>query len=105
MLSHNNIASNVIASLQKLPFSAEEFRGRNVLSYLPLSHVFERMIEYTYLSMGSQIWYIESITEITGDFMHVRPFFFATVLSLLEKIHTGVKVKGIVDARLKKCRY
>ncbi|HLR89855.1 MAG TPA: long-chain fatty acid--CoA ligase [Balneolaceae bacterium] len=105
MLSHNNIASNVMASLQKLPFSAEEFRGRNVLSYLPLSHVFERMIEYTYLSMGSRIWYIESITEITGDFIQVRPLFFATVPRLLEKIHTGVKVKGQEYSGLKKWLY
>lgn len=41
MLTHNNIASNVEASLEKLPFDVEEFYGQNVLSYLPLSHVFE----------------------------------------------------------------
>src|SRR5690625_7737347 len=61
MLSHNNIASNVMASLQKLPFSAEVFRGRNVLSFLPLSHVFELMVEYSYLSMGRRVCYIESL--------------------------------------------
>src|SRR5690625_2118908 len=105
MLSHNNIASNVMASLQKLPFSAEEFRGRNVLSYLPLSHVFERMIASISLSMGSRILYIESITELTGDFMQVRPLVFETVPRLLEKIHTGVKVKGQEYSGLKKWLY
>ncbi|TVR15945.1 MAG: long-chain fatty acid--CoA ligase [Balneolaceae bacterium] len=94
MLTHRNIASNVVASLEKLPFDASEFLGQRVLSYLPLSHVFERMIEYMYISMGCRIYYIEVVEEIRDDFGYVRPFFFATVPRLLEKIHTGVKVKG-----------
>lgn len=94
MLSHHNIASNVYASLEKLPFDEKEFRGQPVLSYLPLSHVFERMIEYMYISMGCRIHYIELIEDIRDDFLRVKPFFIATVPRLLEKIHTGVKVKG-----------
>ena len=94
MLTHNNIASNVVASLEKLPFDASEFHGQNVLSYLPLSHVFERMVEYMYLSMGCRIYYTEVIDEIRDDLQYVQPFFLATVPRLLEKIHTGVKVKG-----------
>lgn len=94
MLTHNNIASNVVASLEKLPFDVKEFHGQNVLSYLPLSHVFERMIEYMYMSMGCRIYYIEIVEEIRDDMQYVQPFFMATVPRLLEKIHTGVKVKG-----------
>ncbi len=94
MLTHNNIASNVVASLEKLPFDVKEFHGQNVLSYLPLSHVFERMIEYMYMSMGCRIYYIEVVEEIRDDMQYVQPFFMATVPRLLEKIHTGVKVKG-----------
>ena len=105
MLSHDNIASNVVASLEKLPFSVEDFKGKNVLSYLPLSHVFERMIEYMYLNMGSRIYFIESIEQIKDDFTHAKPFFFATVPRLLEKIHTGVKVKGQEMSGLKKSLY
>lgn len=105
MLTHDNIASNVEASLEKLPFPVEDFKGKNVLSYLPLSHVFERMIEYMYLSMGSRIYYIEKIDDIRDDFAHVQPFFFATVPRLLEKIHTGVKVKGQEMSGLKKNLY
>jgi len=105
MLTHNNIASNVEASLEKLPFSADEFRGQNVLSYLPLSHVFERMIEYMYMSMGCRIFYIDEIEQIRDDFGHVKPFFFATVPRLLEKIHTGVKVKGQEMSGIKKNLY
>ena len=105
MLSHDNIASNVMASLEKLPFPVEDFKGKNVLSYLPLSHVFERMIEYMYLNMGSRIFFIEKIDDIRDDFLHVQPFFFATVPRLLEKIHTGVKVKGQEMSGMKKNLY
>ncbi len=94
MLTHNNIASNVEASLEKLPFSAERFRGENILSYLPLSHVFERMIEYMYMSMGCRLYYIEVVEKIRDDMAYIKPFFMASVPRLLEKIHTGVKVKG-----------
>jgi long-chain acyl-CoA synthetase len=105
MLSHGNIASNVETSLEKLPFDASEFRGQNVLSYLPLSHVFERMVEYMYISMGCRIYYIEEIEQIRDDFGVVKPFFFATVPRLMEKIHTGVKVKGQELSGLKKNLY
>lgn len=105
MLSHHNIASNVITSLEKLPFTKEEFQGQPVLSYLPLSHVFERMVDYMYMCMGSTIFYIETVDEIRDDFSYVKPFFLATVPRLLEKIHTGVKVKGQEFSGLKKNLY
>lgn len=105
MLTHNNIASNVQASLGRLPIEAEDFKGEPVLSYLPLSHVFERMIDYMYISMGARIHYIEKIDEIRDDFTHVKPFFLATVPRLLEKIQTGVKVRGQEFSGLKKNIY
>lgn len=105
MLSHNNIASNVKASLERVPFTLEEIRGETVLSYLPLSHVFERLISYLYIVMGGRIHYIENVNEIKDDFLHVKPFFFATVPRLLEKIQTGIKVKGQEFSGLKKKIY
>jgi len=105
MLTHNNISSNVRASLEKLPFEAERFKGQNVLSYLPLSHVFERMVTYMYISMGCRVYYIEVIEEIRDDMAQVKPFFLATVPRLLEKIQTGVKVKGQELSGLKKNLY
>ncbi len=105
MLTHNNIASNVIGSLEILPFPDEDFHGKNALSYLPLSHVFERMVDYMYISRGSRIHYIEKIEEIRDDFMEVKPFFMATVPRLLEKIQTGVKVKGQELSGLQKNLY
>jgi len=105
MLTHNNIASNVQYSLDRLPFDVERFQGERVLSYLPLSHVFERMIEYMYISMGCEIFFIEAIDEIKDDFLYVEPFFFATVPRLLEKVQTGVKVRGQEFSGLKKNLY
>lgn len=104
-LSHNNIASNVLASMDKLPFDEKEFHQQKMLSYLPLSHVFERMIDYMYISMGCKIYYTETIEEIRDDFAYVKPFFLATVPRLLEKIQTGVKVKGQEFSGLKKNIY
>ncbi|HMB97624.1 MAG TPA: long-chain fatty acid--CoA ligase [Balneolaceae bacterium] len=105
MLTHNNIASNVQNSLDRLPFDVNRFQGERVLSYLPLSHVFERMIEYMYISMGCEIFFIETIDEIKDDFLQVKPFFFATVPRLLEKVQTGVKVRGQEFSGLKKNLY
>lgn len=105
MLTHKNIASNLLASLDRVPFDSDVKEGEHMLSYLPLSHVFERLITYMYLSMGYPIYYIEEVDQIRDDFSYVKPFFFATVPRLLEKIHTGIKVKGQEMSGLKKQLY
>ncbi len=105
MLSHNNITTNVEASFDKLPFNLEDARGENILSFLPMSHIFERMIEYIYIKMGCRIYYIEAVDEIRDDMQYIKPYFFASVPRLLEKIHTGVKVKGQEMSGLKKNLY
>ncbi|MDR8392216.1 long-chain fatty acid--CoA ligase [Aliifodinibius sp. S!AR15-10] len=105
MLSHDNIASNVLASVERIPFEKNPEIGQRMLSYLPLSHVFERLITYMYLYMGYPIHYIEDINEIRDDFEYVKPYFFATIPRLLEKIHTGIKVRGQEFSGLKKQIY
>ncbi len=105
MLTQNNVASNVQESLRRLPFTLDEVFGQPVLSYLPLSHIFERMISYMYISMQARIHYIQNIEEIRDDFQYVKPFFFGTVPRLLEKILTGVKVKGQEIKGIKKQLY
>ncbi|NGP88522.1 AMP-dependent synthetase/ligase [Fodinibius halophilus] len=105
MLTHNNIASNIRASLERVPFDEEVREDERMLSYLPLSHVFERMITYLYLHLGYPIYYIEEVEEIRDDFEYVKPYYLATVPRLLEKIHTGVKVKGQELSGLKKQLY
>lgn len=94
MLTHANITSNVKDAMKRLPFTLKEVFDQPVLSYLPLSHIFERVISYMYLMMQVRIHYIQNIEEIRDDFIYVKPYFFATVPRLLEKIQTGVKVKG-----------
>ncbi len=93
-LTHNNIAHNVLACLEHFPFSVEGNRGKNILSYLPLAHMFERTASYIYTNIGYPIYYIEDVKEIRDDFAYVKPVYFVTVPRLLEKIVTGIKVKG-----------
>jgi long-chain acyl-CoA synthetase len=105
MLTHDNIAANIRASLERVPFDSTVREGEQMLSYLPLSHVFERMMTYLYLRLGYPIYYIEDVDEIREDFEHVKPYYFATVPRLLEKVHTGIKVKGQEMSGLKKRLY
>lgn len=105
MLTHHNISSNLLASLERVPFDNDVKENEQMLSYLPLSHVFERLITYMYLRLGYPIYYIEDIDEIRDDFTYVKPFFIATVPRLLEKIHTGIKVKGQEMSGIKKQLY
>ncbi|MDZ7692559.1 MAG: long-chain fatty acid--CoA ligase [Balneolaceae bacterium] len=105
MLSHNNIASNVLASMERIPFKKNPDIGQRMLSYLPLSHVFERLISYMYLHMGYPVHYIEDINQVRDDFTYVKPYFFATIPRLLEKIQTGIKVRGQEFSGIKKQIY
>lgn len=105
MLSQNNIASNVQASMERVPFDPDAHRGERMLSYLPLSHVFERMVDYMYMYMGYPIYYIDDIDDIRDDFLTVKPMFFATVPRLLEKIYVGIKGKGQEFSGFKKRLY
>ena len=93
MLSHDNIASNIHASIERAPFSPEKDRHLKILSFLPLSHIFERMLDYMYMTMGYPIYYIEQIEEIVEDIKTVKPHFFGTVPRLLEKVYASLKAK------------
>jgi len=67
MLTHNNISHNVRASIERMPFEDRELKGRNVLSYLPLSHVFERLMSYMYICMGARIYFIVNGKNTNGS--------------------------------------
>jgi long-chain acyl-CoA synthetase len=105
MLTHQNLSTNVVASMESLPFNVEDFYDKDILTYLPLSHIYERIIDYMYLLMGCRIHYIEVLEEIRDDMGTVKPYFMATVPRLLEKIYTGIKVKGQELSGLKKNLY
>ncbi|CAN5384189.1 long-chain fatty acid--CoA ligase [soil metagenome] len=100
MLSHNNILQNVINSVKSFPF--EEAPGKRVLSFLPLNHVFERMVTFIYLMSGLSIWYAESLDTIGENLKEVRPHGFTTVPRLLEKVYEKILSKGHEQTGIKK---
>jgi long-chain acyl-CoA synthetase len=94
MLTHWNLASNVLCSLERMPWDIEAERpGGRILSYLPLSHVFERMLAYLYLYVGYPIWFVESFEQIMDDLRTVQPVHFSSVPRLLEKVYAGIHAK------------
>ncbi len=105
MLTHMNLASNAIASLERMPFDGEEFDSPKILSYLPLAHMLERIASYLYICSGATIYYVEDVQDFRMDLVTIKPIYFATVPRLLEKIMTGVKVKGQELSGLKKQLY
>ena len=90
MLSHRNILSNVMASIPCFP-PGEELRS---LSFLPLNHIFERMVTYLYLFRGTSIYYAESLDTIGDNLKEVKPHMFTTVPRLLEKVYDRIMQKG-----------
>lgn len=90
MLSHRNILSNVMASIPCFP-PGERMRA---LSFLPLNHIFERMVTYVYLFNGTAIYYAESFETIGDNLKEVKPQMFTTVPRLLEKVYDKIMAKG-----------
>lgn len=102
MLTHNNIASNILASYERAPFDPEKDKNLRILSFLPLSHIFERMLDYMFMSMSYPIYYIESTNELVDDIKTVKPHFFGTVPRLLEKVYAGFRAKTKEAGGIKK---
>ncbi len=90
MLSHNNLLSNAIANKDAASFDTDS----RVLSFLPLNHVFERMLTVLYLYNGLSIYYAESMEKIADNLKEVQPHCFATVPRLLEKVYERIVTKG-----------
>lgn len=90
MLSHKNILSNVKASEGIFPVD-ETSRG---LSYLPLCHVYERMVNYVLQYKGVSIYYAENMATIVDNIQEVHPHIMTTVPRLLEKVYDKILAKG-----------
>jgi long-chain acyl-CoA synthetase len=90
MLSHKNILSNVMDSLPCFP-PGDNLRA---LSFLPLNHIFERMVSYLYLYKGTSIFFAESMETISDNLKEVKPNLFTTVPRLLEKVYEKIMQKG-----------
>ncbi len=98
MLSHNNLISNSLASQNLCPFQSHW----KALSFLPLNHVYERMLTTLYLYLGISIYYAESLETIGDNLKEVKPEVFSTVPRLLEKVYDKIVAKGADLTGIKK---
>lgn len=99
MLSHKNIVSNVLDSASRIPFEAGKTRA---LSFLPICHIFERMILYLYQYYGVSVYFGESIDKISDNLKEVRPTVITAVPRLLEKVYDKIYAKGTELTGIKK---
>ncbi|MBT6252654.1 MAG: long-chain fatty acid--CoA ligase [Flavobacteriaceae bacterium] len=99
MLSHNNIVSNVIAAQKRLPLD----KGKAVaLSFLPLCHIYERMLMYLYQLSATEVHFAESLETIGENLNEVNPDVMTAVPRLLEKLYDKIYGKGQTLTGIKK---
>lgn len=91
MLSHNNIVSNVLDSADRIPFSPGKSRA---LSFLPICHIYERMVTYIYQFYGCSIYFGESLEKISDNIKEINPTVMTGVPRLIEKVYEKIIAKG-----------
>ena len=91
MLNHQNVVSNVLSASKRLPL---EIGKSTALSFLPICHIFERVILYIYLYNGIKVYFAESIETIPDDLRDVKPEVMTAVPRLLEKVYDKIYAKG-----------
>ncbi|OIQ22074.1 MAG: long-chain fatty acid--CoA ligase [Flavobacterium sp. MedPE-SWcel] len=99
MLSHKNIVSDVLMSSERVPFEAGQYRA---LSFLPICHIYERMILYLYQYYGVSIYFAESIEKVSDNIKEVKPNVITAVPRLLEKVYDKIITKGSELSGIKK---
>jgi long-chain acyl-CoA synthetase len=99
MLSHQNIVSNVIASQKRLPLT---YGNAKALSFLPMCHIYERMLLYLYVYSGTQIYFAESLETIGENLKEIQPSVMTAVPRLLEKLYDKIYAKGADLTGIKK---
>jgi long-chain acyl-CoA synthetase len=91
MLSHKNISSNAMISAGRLPL---ELGGSKALSFLPVCHIYERMLQYMYTYTGTGIYFAESLETISDNLKEISPEVMSAVPRLLEKVYDKIITKG-----------
>ncbi len=86
MLTHNNVASNVRGSCMILPIGVDD----NTISFLPLSHILQRMVDYLFFWTGCTIGYPRSLETLIVDLKKLEPTVVVSVPRIYEKIYNGV---------------
>ncbi len=102
MLSHNNLLSNVIDSEKRVPF---EYGKSKALSFLPVCHVFERMILYLYQYCGVEIYFAESIEKMGDNLKEIKPNVMTAVPRLYEKVFDKIIEKGAALTGIKRALF
>lgn len=90
MLSHSNLVSNFVSCEDLPPVDSRH----KALSFLPLCHVYERMLTYLYMYIGVSIYYAESIEKIGDNIREIKPDLFSAVPRLIEKVYNRIIAKG-----------
>lgn len=90
MLTHSNIMANVNGSIPRIPVDDKH----KALSFLPICHVYERMLLYLYQILGISVYFAESMDTIGDDLKDVKPHVFTAVPRLLEKVYDKIIAKG-----------
>jgi long-chain acyl-CoA synthetase len=98
MLTHNNIRSNIEAARHMMPFTGNDV----ALSFLPLSHIFERMGDYLMFATGSSIAYAEGLDTVPVNLLEVRPTIVFSVPRLYEKMYARVLQNALAGGFIKK---
>ena len=91
MLSHGNIVSNVITSEENVPLTKGDDKA---LSFLPVCHIFERMILYLYQYCGVEIYFAEGVEKLVENAQEIKPQVLTAVPRLYEKIYDSIVLKG-----------
>ncbi|MGZ5264360.1 MAG: AMP-dependent synthetase/ligase [Kaistella sp.] len=102
MLTHLNIVSNVLASDPSIPrVKGLEYSDIRILSFLPICHIFERMLFYLYQYNGYSVYFAESIEKMGDNIKEVKPHIMSVVPRLIEKVYDKIYDKGTSAGGLK----
>lgn len=99
MLTHKNIVSNALNSAARLPIDLGRSKS---LSFLPVCHIYERMLLYMYQYSGTSIYFAESLETISDNLKEIKPDVMSAVPRLLEKVYDKIYAKGTELTGIKK---
>ena len=101
MLSHKNFMSNMKDAIPRYPLDSTD----NILSFLPLCHVYERMINYLFQANGCSIYYAENLATIAQNLVEIKATAFVTVPRVIERIYDKLVSKGKDLSGIKKALF
>ncbi|WP_265131304.1 AMP-dependent synthetase/ligase [Chryseobacterium oranimense] len=102
MLTHHNIVSNVLGSVPRIPKKKSlDYKDTRVLSFLPICHIFERMLFYLFQYNGFSVYFAESIDKMGENVKEVKPHYMSVVPRLVEKVYDKIYNTGSSAGGLK----